>query len=116
VIFANIEEAIQDKAIPLAEHSLLLLSEIRGLAKAKQACLSGSLQFSSLNEQILQKMVDYCSHLLLQFQRLLFDIVEAKQDLRQLFVYLHQQTLRLPQQAEQNENQKNNNLHKMGYS
>ena len=95
-MLANILEEVTDKIAPTVERTLLLLSEVRGLVRAKQ------LQFGSqshmclgLSESLIQKLVDFMEYYFHQVQVLAFDVAEAKVNVRNMLVYFNSLTLKL---------------------
>ena len=64
LVLANIQEEITDKMLPIVQRTLLLLSEIRGIVKAKQVQFGNSTaqMYFGLNEAIVQKLVDFMGY------------------------------------------------------
>jgi hypothetical protein len=65
-VLANIQEEVAEKIIPTIERNLLLLSDLRGLLRAKHLQFGGSTNASQmyfgLNESIIQKLIDFMSY------------------------------------------------------
>ena len=99
LVLQNILEEVTDKILPLVERTLLLLSELRGLVRAKQLQFGGPNQtaqmYFGLNEQIVQKLVDFAGYYYLQAQMLAHDIVDAKINVRNMLVYFNHIVLKI---------------------
>ena len=66
MVLANILDEVNDKIIPIVERTLLLLSEVRGLVRAKQVQFGGPNQtaqmYFGLNDSIIQKLIDFMAY------------------------------------------------------
>ena len=66
LVLSNIIDEVNDKIVPIVERTLILLSEVRGLVRAKQVQFGGPNQtaqmYFGLNESIIQKLIDFISY------------------------------------------------------
>ena len=102
MIFTNLEEELMDRLIPALSQILILLQEMRSDVRAKEE-LASHPSFDSVNTLGLstvlhiQPLINYAAYLQLMFERLLRDLAYCKSNLRNFFVFLNTQIIKLYQ-------------------
>ena len=103
-----IQDELTNNAIPTLQHLVFQLTNLRTHLKGKNA-LNGPRNLAlGFEEDRLQSLIDTTNGYLRQFEGLLVDLVRTKRELRNFFVFLNNQVLKIHNKKEDLKEEYNN--------